>query len=87
MKDKNTLRRKKNRDFTNSQSFFSLKSDAVKMEWQAALKINKKIIPVFRREQDIPTLLSTKLGIQFNESDLEGTNKSIYDLILKKLEI
>jgi len=65
----------------------ALKSDAVKMEWRAALKIKKKIIPVFRREQDIPTLLSTKLGVQFNESDLEGTNKSIYDLILKKLEI
>jgi len=65
----------------------ALKSDAVKMEWHAALKIKKKIIPVFRREQDIPTLLSTKLGVQFNESDIEGTHKSIYDLILKKLEI
>lgn len=65
----------------------ALKSDAVKMEWQAALKIKKKIIPVFVREEDIPTLLSTKLGVQFNESDTDDTIKSIYDLILKKLEI
>jgi hypothetical protein len=65
----------------------ALKSDAVKMEWQAALKVKKKVIPVFVREEDIPTLLSTKLGIQFNENDREGTVKNIYDLILKKLEI
>jgi len=65
----------------------ALKSDTVKMEWQAALKIKKKIIPVFVREEDIPTLLSTKLGVQFNESDLNSTIKNIYDLILKKLEI
>jgi len=65
----------------------ALKSETVQMEWQAALKIKKKIIPIFIREQDIPTLLSTKLGIQFNESDIDGTIKNIYDLILKKLEI
>jgi len=65
----------------------AIKSDAVKMEWQAALKVKKKIIPVFVREQDIPTLLSTKLGVEFSESDIDATIKNIYDLILKKLEI
>jgi len=65
----------------------ALKSDAVKMEWQAALKIKKKIIPIFIREQDIPTLLSTKLGVQFNKDDVDETVKRIYHLILKKLEI
>jgi len=65
----------------------ALKSDAVKMEWQAALKIKKKIIPVFVREKHIPTLLSTKLGVHFSESDIDGTIKNIYDLIIKKLEI
>jgi hypothetical protein len=65
----------------------ALKSNAVKMEWQAALKVNKKIIPVFVRQEDIPTLLSTKLGVQFNENDVEGTSKNIYNLIIKKLEI
>lgn len=65
----------------------ALKSGTVKMEWQAALKIKKKIIPVFKKEEDIPPLLSTKLGVQFSESDIDGTIKRIYDLILKKLEI
>ena len=65
----------------------ALKSGAVKMEWQAALKIKKKIIPVFKKEEDIPPLLSTKLGVQFSENDIDGTIKRIYDLILKKLEI
>jgi len=65
----------------------ALKSDAVKIEWQTALKVKKKIIPVFEREKDIPTLLSTKLGVQFSEKEIDTTIKNIYDLILKKLEI
>jgi len=65
----------------------ALKSDAVKMEWQAALKIKKKIIPVFVKEEDIPPLLSTKLGVQFSERDIKDTIKRIYELTLKKLEI
>ena len=63
------------------------KSDAVKMEWQTALKIRKKVIPVFINEKDIPTLLSTKLGVQFINDDINRTTEQIYQLILKKLEI
>jgi len=63
----------------------SLKSEPVEMEWQAALKIKKKIIPIFTNEQDIPIMLKTKLGIKFNRNDLDGTIEKMYKLILKKL--
>ena len=56
------------------------------MEWQAALKIKKKIIPVFKNESDIPVLLSPKLGIKYDENDLEKTISELYNLILKKLK-
>jgi hypothetical protein len=55
------------------------------MEWQAALKIKKKIIPIFVNERDIPIMLTTKLGIKLNKNDLDGTIEKIYKLILKKL--
>jgi len=61
-------------------------SGPVQMEWQAALKIKKKIIPVFINESDIPPLLSTKLGVQFITNDIKKTADQIYQLILKKLE-
>ena len=63
----------------------SLKSEPVEMEWQAALKIKKKIIPIFTNERDIPTMLTTKLGIYFNKNDLDETIEQIYKLIVKKL--
>lgn len=63
----------------------SLKSEPVEMEWQAALKIKKKIIPIFTNEKDIPIMLATKLGIKFNRNDLDGTIEQIHKLILKKL--
>jgi len=62
-------------------------SEAVKMEWRSALKLGKKILPVFIEEEYIPTLLTTKLGIQFNKEDPYGSIEKIYQLILKKLEI
>jgi hypothetical protein len=61
-------------------------SEPVKMEWQAALKIKKKIIPVFKNESDIPVLLSPKLGIKYDENDFEKTVNDLYGLILKKLK-
>lgn len=64
----------------------ALDSEPVKMEWQVALKIKKKIIPVFKNESDIPALLSTKLGIKYDENNLEKTINDLYSLILKKLK-
>jgi len=61
-------------------------SEAVQLEWKSALKIKKPIIPVFINEKDIPPLLSTKLGVQFNKNDIKNTIEQIYQLISKKLE-
>jgi len=61
-------------------------SEAVQMEWKSALKIKKPIIPVFISENDIPPLLSTKLGVAFNKDDIENSIEQIYQLINKKLE-
>jgi hypothetical protein len=65
----------------------SLYSEAVKMEWSSALKLNKRIIPVFLDPEHIPTLLTTKLGVQFKENDPFSSIEDIYNMILKKLEI
>ena len=45
-------------------------SEAVKLEWMAALKLKKAIIPIFFDEKDIPPLLTTKLGIKFETDNI-----------------
>ncbi|MFX1311061.1 MAG: TIR domain-containing protein [Promethearchaeota archaeon] len=62
-------------------------SEAVKMEWRAALKLDKKIIPIFIEADHIPALLTTKLGVQFDEKDPYTSIEEIYQMILQKLEI
>lgn len=64
----------------------ALQSDPVRLEWQAALKIKKKIIPVFIDEKDIPPLLSSKLGVNFIKNDIGETISNLYYLILKKVK-
>ena len=63
------------------------KSEAVNLEWHAALKKKKIIIPVFDDPEYIPVLLSSKLGVQFKEGDLDKVIAEIYKLILKKLKM
>ncbi|MFX0141072.1 MAG: ABC transporter substrate-binding protein, partial [Candidatus Hodarchaeota archaeon] len=65
----------------------SLYSEPVKIEWRSALKLDKKIIPIFINPNDIPPLLTTKLGVQFKESEVYDSIEEIYQMILKKLEI
>ncbi|MBY8992228.1 MAG: TIR domain-containing protein [Candidatus Lokiarchaeota archaeon] len=65
----------------------SLTSEPVKMEWRSALKLDKKVIPIFNNPNDIPPLLTTKLGVQFNTSEVYDSIEGIYQMILKKLEI
>ena len=65
----------------------SLTSEPVKMEWRSALKLDKKLIPIFINPNDIPPLLTTKLGVQFNASEVYDSIEGIYQMILKKLEI
>ncbi|MFX0030328.1 MAG: hypothetical protein ACFE8B_14040, partial [Candidatus Hermodarchaeota archaeon] len=59
----------------------------VKMEWRAALKLDKKVIPIFINPNDIPPLLTTKLGVQFNEDKVYDSIEGIYQMILTKLEL
>ncbi len=70
--------------FCSENSFYS---EPVKMEWRSALKLDKKIIPIFINPNDIPPLLTTKLGVQFNENEVYDSIEGIYQMILKKLEI
>ncbi|MFX0138230.1 MAG: TIR domain-containing protein, partial [Candidatus Hodarchaeota archaeon] len=65
----------------------SLYSEAVKMEWRSALKLEKKIIPIFIDPSDIPALLTTKLGVQFDDKDPYTSIENLYKMILTKLEI
>ncbi len=59
-------------------------SRPVRMEWMAALKLQKKIIPVFINENSIPTLLTTKLGIKFKENDIKQFSYDLFQLIMRK---
>jgi len=65
----------------------SKNSEPVQMEWKAALKLKKLIIPVFQDEHNMPALLSTKLGVQFRKEDINDTIEQIYKLISKKLDL
>ena len=47
----------------------------------------RRVYGIFLNEEDIPPLLSTKLGVVFNESAFDETIEKIYNLILKKLEL
>lgn len=62
-------------------------SEAVKMEWRSALKLDKKIIPIFINQNDIPPLLTTKLGVQLDTSEVYDSIEDIYQMVLKKLEV
>lgn len=62
----------------------AMKSESVEMEWMSALKLRKKVIPIFFDESDIPPLLTTKLGVGFKPNAFEKTIDSIHSLILKK---
>lgn len=62
----------------------SLDSVPVEKEWTAADSLGKPIIPIFRKAEDIPPLLTSRLGIEFNSSNLQKTVENLYDLIIKK---
>lgn len=62
----------------------ALESVPVKKEWMAAEAVQKPIIPIFFKPEHIPTLLSDRLGIEFDNFDFEKTVQEIYELILKK---
>jgi hypothetical protein len=59
-------------------------SDAVDKEWTAADMIGKPIIPVYLNLEHIPSLLRSRLAIEFDLMDFEKNVMHIHNLILKK---
>ncbi len=64
----------------------ALNSKAIEKEWTSADIMNKPIIPIFIKLNHIPTLLKSRLGIEFDTFDLQKTIDEVYNLILKKME-
>ena len=62
----------------------ALNSVPVKKEWTAAEAIGKPIIPVFYNVNHIPTLLKSRLGIQYDFYDMQKNIQGLYELIIKK---
>ena len=65
----------------------SMKSEAVKGEWQAAYQIRKKgtikIVPVYENEDIIPKLLMPMLNVKFTKNDFKGFIRTLYNEILR----
>ncbi len=65
----------------------SVKSDAVKDEWQAAFQMRKKgllkMIPVYKVEEHIPVLLWQMLNVKFTKDDFDGFIQKLYEEILR----
>ncbi len=68
----------------------SVKSNAVKDEWQAAFQMRKKgmvkIIPVYEDEDDIPVLLWQMLNVKYTKEDFSSFIQKLYEEILRGLE-
>jgi len=65
----------------------SMKSEAVKGEWQSAYQMVKrrlmKIIPVYEDEDHIPKLLWQMLNVKFTKDDFEGFIQKLHEEILR----
>ena len=65
----------------------SMKSEAVKGEWQAAYQIRKKgrikIVPVYESDDNIPNLLMPMLNVKFTRDDFNGFIGTLYNEILR----
>ncbi|MFX1387836.1 MAG: toll/interleukin-1 receptor domain-containing protein [Promethearchaeota archaeon] len=62
----------------------SLNSKPVKKEWTAAEAIGLPIIPVFYELDHIPTLLKSRLGLEYDFYDMQKNITGLRNLILKK---
>jgi len=67
----------------------SVKSNAVKDEWQAAFQMRKKgllkIIPVYEDEDDIPVLLWQMLNVKYTKDEFDSFIEKLYEEILRGL--
>jgi len=64
----------------------ALNSIPVKKEWMAAEALKKPIIPIFLKPEHIPPLLSDRLGLEFDNFDLQKNVREIHDLFQKKTQ-
>jgi hypothetical protein len=64
----------------------ALNSKPVEKEWTAADAIGVPIIPVFIKTEHIPTILKSRLGIEFNTFDFQKNIENLHDMIIKKCE-
>jgi len=66
----------------------SMKSLAVKDEWQSAFQMRKKalmkIIPVYDKEDHIPYLLWQLLNVQYTKDDFQGFIEKLHDEMLRE---
>ena len=65
----------------------SMKSEAVKGEWQSAYQISKKglikIIPVCENDKFIPVLLMPMLYVKYNVDNFDGFIENLHHEILR----
>jgi len=65
----------------------SIKSRAVKDEWQSAFQLRKeglmKMVPVYKEEEHLPYLLKPMLNVKFTGDDFEGFIQKLYEEILR----
>jgi len=65
----------------------SIKSNAVKDEWQAAFQMRKKemlkIIPIYEDEDNIPVLLWQLLNVKYEKDNFDGFIEKLYEEILR----
>ena len=65
----------------------SIKSKAVKDEWQAAFQMRKegliKLIPVFEEQKHIPKILWHLLNVKYDKDDFKGFIENLYKEIMR----
>lgn len=64
----------------------ALDSKPVKKEWTAADAMGKPILPIFLKPDNIPPLLRSRLGVEFDQFDFKKNITDIYKLIKKKTQ-
>ena len=66
----------------------SIKSNAVKDEWQAAFQMRKqgliKLIPIYEKQEHIPKILWHLLNVKYEKDNFEGFIENLYKEILRE---
>ena len=66
----------------------SIKSKAVKDEWQAAFQMRKqglmKLIPIYDEQKHIPKILWHLLNVKYDKVNLKGFIENLYNEIMRE---